>query len=92
LTILGDICNDILCLDDGIEAVSIIDMGGNMLSSVTSKNSFFNKKYEVTKDTAGSRAIVILGMVQRMDGAFGKTEAVVSLHKKSKFRYFHMIY
>jgi hypothetical protein len=86
LTIRG-ISDDILCLDDGIEAVSIMDMRGNMLSSATSKNSFFNKKYEVTKDIknmAGSWAIVIFGMVQRMDEAFGKTEAVVSLHKKSK--------
>jgi len=67
--------------------VSIMDMRGNMLSSASSKNSFFNKKYEITKDiknTAGSWAIVIFGMVQRIDRAFGQTEAVVSLHKKSK--------
>jgi hypothetical protein len=87
LEILGSICNDILCLDDGIEAVSIMDLRGNMLSSAKSKNSFSNKRYEITKDIkdmAGSWAIVIFGMVQRMDEAFGKNEAVVSFHKKAK--------
>jgi hypothetical protein len=77
---------DILSLDDAIDAASIMDMKGNTLSSA-SKESLHSTKYEITRDIknmAGSWAIVVLGMTQIMDQAFGSTEAIVSLHKKSK--------
>lgn len=83
---LSKISKQILSIDDTIDAVSIMDMQGNTLAS-TSKESFYSTKYDVTKDihdTAGDFAIVILGMVQRMDEAFGSTEAIVSFHKKCK--------
>lgn len=75
---------DILSIDDAIDAVSIMDTKGNTLSSA-SKESHYSTKYQITKDIknmAGSWAIVILGMTQRMDQSFGSTEAIVSLHKK----------
>jgi hypothetical protein len=77
---------DILSMDHAIDAVSIMDMRGNTLSSA-SKDSLYSTKYQITKDIknmAGSWAIVVLGMTQRMDQSFGSTEAIVSLHKKSK--------
>jgi hypothetical protein len=83
---LSKISKHILSIDDTIDAVSIMDMQGNTLSS-TSKESFYSTKYDITKDIhdiAGDFAIVILGMVQRMDEAFGSTEAIVSFHKKCK--------
>jgi len=83
---LSKISKQILSIDDTIDAVSIMDMQGNTLSS-TSKESFYTAKYDVTKDIhdiAGGFAIVILGMVQRMDKSFGSTEAIVSFHKKCK--------
>jgi hypothetical protein len=83
---LSKISKQILSIDDTIDAVSIMDMQGNTLAS-TSKESFYSTKYDVTKDihdTAGDFAIVILGMVQRMDEAFGSTEAIVSFYKKCK--------
>jgi hypothetical protein len=83
---LSKISKQILSIDDTIDAVSIMDMQGNTLSS-TSKESFYTTKYDVTQDIhdiAGDFAIVILGMVQRMDKSFGSTEAVISFHKKCK--------
>jgi hypothetical protein len=83
---LSKISKQILSIDDTIDAVSIMDMQGNTLSS-TSKESFYTTKYDITQDIhdiAGDFAIVILGMVQRMDTSFGSTEAVVSFHKKCK--------
>jgi hypothetical protein len=83
---LSKISKQILSIDDTIDAVSVMDMQGNTLSS-TSKESFYTTKYDVTQDIhdiAGDFAIVILGMVQRMDKSFGSTEAVISFHKKCK--------
>ena len=83
---LSKISKQILSIDDTIDAVSIMDMQGNTLSS-TSKEPFYTTKYHVSNeinDIAGDFAIVILGMVQRMDKSFGITEAVVSFHKKCK--------
>ncbi|HKR57441.1 MAG TPA: hypothetical protein VJR67_01070 [Candidatus Nitrosopolaris sp.] len=77
---------DVLSIDDSIDAVSIMDRRGNTLSSV-SKGSLYSVKYRITEDVknmAGAWAIVILGMTQRMDQIFGRSEAVVSLHKRSK--------
>jgi hypothetical protein len=83
---LAKMTKDILSIDDAIEAVSIMNMKGNTLASA-SKESLYSTKYQITKEIknmAGDWAIVILGMTQRMDQSFGSTEAIVSLHKKSK--------
>lgn len=83
---IDKMAKDILSIDDSIDAVSIMDRQGNTLSSA-SKESLYRIKYQITKDIknmAGTWAIVILGMTQRMDQIFGRTEAIVSLHKKSK--------
>jgi hypothetical protein len=83
---LAKMAKDILYIDDAIDAVSIMNMKGNTLTSA-SKESLYSTRYQITKDIknmAGDWAIVVLGMTQRMDQSFGSTEAIVSLHKKSK--------
>lgn len=83
---IAQMAEDILSIDDSIDAVSIMDMKGNTLASA-SKESLYGTKYQISKDIkdmGGDWAIVVLGMTQRMDQSFGSTEAIVSLHKKSK--------
>jgi hypothetical protein len=79
------IVDDILSTNDGILAVSIMDIGGNILAA-KSKESF-KEAFRVTADLhnySGTLALAVLSLVNQVRNIFEEAKAVITIHKNCK--------
>jgi hypothetical protein len=75
------LCRQILNIDDTILGTSIIDKGGNIITSMS--KPAFESRFNVPRDikaNSGTAAIMMLGMAKDMERAFGITRSIASIH------------
>ena len=83
--IVQKITNDILSADDGILAMSIMDIKGNILAA-KSKESF-KEKFGVIRDGekyGGILAIATLSLVNELKDIVGETQKIITVHNSCK--------
>jgi hypothetical protein len=79
------IVDDILSTTDEVLAVSIMDIGGNILAA-KSKESF-KEAFRVTADLynySGTLALAVLSLVNQVRNVFEEAEAIITIHKNCK--------
>ena len=79
------IAYDILSNNDGILAISIMDMRGNFLAA-TSKESF-KEDFGVSRDGekyGGSLAVAALAVANELKDLAGEAQALITIYKKCK--------
>jgi hypothetical protein len=79
------IAHDILSNNDGILAISIMDMRGNFLAA-TSKESF-KEDFGVSRDGekyGGSLAVAALAVANELKDLAGEAQALITIYKKCK--------
>jgi hypothetical protein len=79
------IVDDILSTTDEVLAVSIMDIGGNILAA-KSKESF-KEAFGVTRDGdkyGGSLAVEMLSLVNQVRNVVGEVQAIITIHKDCK--------
>jgi len=79
------ISDEILSTNDGIPAVSIMDIRGNILAA-KSKESF-KKAFGVTRygdKYGGTLAVAALAVANEVKDVFGEAQAIITIHKNCK--------
>jgi hypothetical protein len=79
------ILDDVLSTNDGILAISVMDIGGNLLAA-KSKESF-KEAFRVTADLhnyGGTLALAVLSLVNQVRNVFEEAKAVITIHKNCK--------
>ena len=77
--------DDILSNNEGILAISIMDMRGNILAA-NSKESF-KQAFAISRDRAkygGTLAVAALAVVNETRNIFGASKAIITIHKNCK--------
>jgi hypothetical protein len=79
------IADDILSTNDEILAISIMDIGGNILAA-KSKESF-KEAFGVTAELhnySGTLALAVLSLVNQVRNVFEEAQTIITIHKNCK--------